>query len=236
MSSPETSCPVQAGHDYVHRYVAGTLSREELDEFEPHLLGCARCQAAVREGFAIGAALVGAGAARRPDWRRVAMVALPSAAAALLVLFVAKRREDPLARLARLERPPAFASLAVRDDAGGSASDADSGMAAYAAGRFSDAARLLARVAEPTPALRFYEGAALLLSRQPGRAVAALAQAAARDAGYEADARLLRAKAWLALGRADSALVDLDRARAAGGASAAHAVALADSVRAALGP
>lgn len=231
MSATE-ACTVAAGHDRVHRYVAGTLTAAELEAFEPHLLGCATCQALVREGFAIRAALGAApAAARLPRRRRLLLAALP-AAAALAALYVASRPADPLAALARVGTPPAFTGQAVRDGSDSATSLADRGMAAYAQGRWAAAADLLGRAAaDATPSLRFYHGIALLQSRQAERALAPLAAAA--TGAYAGDARLYRAKAWLALGRPDSALVDLDHASAAGGATTAHAAALADSIRAA---
>lgn len=224
------ACTVAAGHDRVHRYVAGTLSREELDEFEPHLLACVTCQALVRDGFRIRAALGAPVAVAPRRMRRLLLAAVP-AAAALVALYVAARPADPLAALARVGEPPGFVGLAVRDASDSATTFADRGMAAYTQRRWAEAAALLGRAAHTaTPTLHFYQGAALLLSRQPARALAPLERAAAGP--YAGDARLYRAKAWLAVGRADSALVDLDRASAAGGAAAAHALALADSVRA----
>lgn len=229
------ACTVAAGHDRIHRYVAGTLTPEELDAFEPHLLDCATCQSQVRQGFAIRAALGGtAAAAPRPRraWRWL-LAAAP--AAALAALYVATRPADPFDALARAGAPPPFAGLAVRDASDSGTTFINRAMAAYAGGRWAEAAVLLERAGEAaTPPVRYYQGAALLQSHQPARALAPLDQAAAGP--YAAEARLLRAKAWLALKRADSALVDLDRASAAGGAVAAHARALADSVRAIIIP
>lgn len=55
--SETLTCSIAADGERVHRYVAGTLDLEDVAQFEAHLLGCAECQAAVREGVAVAAAL-----------------------------------------------------------------------------------------------------------------------------------------------------------------------------------
>ncbi len=49
-------CRVAQDGDTVHCYLAGTLPPGEIESFEIHLLECAHCQAAVREGTEIRAA------------------------------------------------------------------------------------------------------------------------------------------------------------------------------------
>jgi len=90
--SPALTCPVTIDGDRVHRYVAGTLEPGTLAEFETHLLGCAQCQAAVREGVAVRAALRDKATApglERRDWRRRwwPIPAGIAAAAAILLLL-----------------------------------------------------------------------------------------------------------------------------------------------------
>lgn len=89
--SPVLTCPVTIAGDRVHRYVAGTLEPGTLAEFETHLLGCAECQAAVREGVAVRAALRDKATApglERRDWRRWWPIPTGIAAAAAILLLV----------------------------------------------------------------------------------------------------------------------------------------------------
>ena len=89
--------------DVVHRYVAGKLSPGEIAAFEQHMLGCAHCQTAVREGSVIRSALLMApagGSAARPAWRRILVWGMPLAAAAVVVIRHAAR-DDPARGLGR---------------------------------------------------------------------------------------------------------------------------------------
>jgi hypothetical protein len=228
------TCSVAADGERVHRYVAGTLELDAVAEFETHLLGCAECQAAVREGVAVAAALRRISApvvdtvrvSRRRRWW-----AVPLAAAAAGVLWLVVGREGPLARLGRVSEAPAFAGVPVRGDADSLSRLADSGMTVYGAGRYREAARLLGAVAaeDRTPALSFYLGVATLLSGNPAGAVAQFRQVP-DGSPYVAEAHFYSAKAWLQASRGDSALVHL-AAVPADARIAAHAAALADSVR-----
>ncbi|HEY7686754.1 MAG TPA: zf-HC2 domain-containing protein [Gemmatimonadales bacterium] len=228
------TCPIAADGERVHRYVAGTLELENVTQFEAHLLGCAECQAAVREGAAVAAALrrisapvVGAGTlGRRRLWW-----AVPLTVAAAGALWFITNREGPLAKLGRVAEAPAFAGVPVRGDSDSASRLADSGMIAYGAGQYGDAARLLSAVPEEarTAGLRFYLGVSLLLTDAARDAVRQLADVSA-DSPYAAEAHFYRAKAWLRLGQADSALAELDAVEA-GTSIGAHAAALADSVK-----
>jgi len=227
-------CTVAADGERVHRYVAGTLEPDAVAEFETHLLGCAECQAVVREGAVVGAGLRGMAAAGVPPSapRRLGLWwAVPLAAAAAGVLWLVVGREGPLARLGRVSEAPAFAGVPVRGEGDSVSRLADSGMAAYGAGRFREAVRLLSAVpaADRPPALSFYLGLAILMSGDPVEAAHVLHEVP-EGSPYAAEAHFYSAKAWLRSGRADSALAHLSvvpsEARIA-----AHAVALADSVR-----
>jgi tetratricopeptide (TPR) repeat protein len=221
-------CPTRAQGDAVHRYVAGTLAPAEVEAFEIHLLDCEACQGAVREGAAVRAGLRAGPGRRFPvlGW------SVPLAAAAALVWLVWPA-SDPLRRLGRVDAVPTFEGLAVRADPDSAARLADRGMAAYAAGDFGEAARLLGSAAalDPSPAIRFFLGISRLRTGEPDSALAALALALEPpDNPYAGEARFYRAKAWLALGEADSALAQL-AAVPAGAAVAPRAAGLADSVR-----
>ena len=228
-----TGCVVAADGERIHRYVAGTLESETVAEFEMHLLGCAECQAAVREAAGVAAALrrVSAPVVDSVRVRRGSFWWAVPLAAAAGILWLVVSREGPLARLGRVSRAPAFAGVAVRSDVDSTGLLADSGMAAYVHGRYREAAHLLAAVPaeERTPGVRFYLGIATLLGGAPQDAARRLAEVPV-ESPYSAEARFYRAKAWLRLGRADSALVEL-----AGvpkdAAVAVRAAALTDSVK-----
>jgi hypothetical protein len=223
-----------ADGERVHRYVAGALEPAELAEFEPHLLSCAECQAAVREGIAVASALRGQPKVGRPTGRRLPVLrwTVPLAVAAAGALWLVVSREAPLERLGRVSTAPAFAGVPVRGDADSVSRLADSGMTAYRDGRYSEAARLLGAVPEEkrTAGLRFYLGIASLLAGAPQDAVLQLAGVPA-ESPYSAEAHFYRAKAWLLLGRADSALAHLTAIPSDAEAAGARARALADSVK-----
>lgn len=228
--SPPYACPTTTGNaDAVHRYLAGTLEIEAGDAFEIHLLECEACQRAVRDGAAVAAALRVA----VPGRQRVLRWVVPLAAAAAAVAWLVWPRPDPVRALGRVGAVPAFDGLAVRAGPDSATALADQGMAAYAAGDFGRAAGLLGAAAavEPNPAVQFYLGIAQLKAGAPDSAVMAL-RAAREPAGnpYAAESRFYLAKAWLALGRADSALAQLG-AVPPDAAVAARAAALADSIR-----
>lgn len=232
--SESLACPVAADGERVHRYVAGTLEPEAVAEFEIHMLGCAKCQAAVREGATVSSALrrltsaqaPAASGARRGFWWTV-----PLGVAAAGALWLVVRGDAPLERLGRVSTAPAFAGVPVRGDVDSVSQLADSAMTAYAAGRYREAARLLGTVtaADRTPALSFYFGLATLMSGDPAGAVNVLHEVP-DGSPYAAEAHFFSAKAWLQWGHGDSALVQLG-AVPAEARIAAHAAALADSVR-----
>jgi len=226
-------CSVAADGERVHRYVAGTLELDAVAQFETHLLGCAECQAAVREGVSVAAALRRVSAPVVDSvraWRRRLWWTVPLAAAAGILWFVVSR-ESPLERLGRVAEAPAFAAVPVRGDGDSLTELVDSGMAAYGRGRYRVAASLLGSVPvdRRTPGVRFYLGIATLLGAKAEEAIRLLADVPS-ESPYADEAHFFRAKAWLRLERADSALVEL--ASVAGTvALAARAAALADSVR-----
>lgn len=227
-------CVVAADGERVHRYVAGALEPDAVAEFETHLLGCAECQAAVREGAAVSGALrraTVAGTAAASGQRRTFWWAVPLGVAAAGALWLVASRQTPLERLGRVSTAPAFAGVPVRGDADSASRLADSGMAAYGAGRYREAARLLGVVAaaDRTPAISFYLGLATLMSGDPVTAVHVWHEVP-EGSPYAAEARFYSAKAWLQSGQGDSALVQLTLVPAEA-RIAAHAMALADSVR-----
>jgi hypothetical protein len=226
------TCSISADGERVHCYVAGTLEPDAVAEFETHLLGCAECQRAVRDGVSVRAALRVAEAGRggRRSRARLLWWSIPLAAAAGAAWLVIGR-EGPLARLGRIAQAPTFAGVAVRGDADSLSQLTDSGIAAYQQGRYRHAAWLLGAVPEEerSAGLRFYLGVATLLAGSPQDAARQLADVSA-DSPYAAEAHFYRAKAWLRLGQEDSALVEL-AAVEAGTSVGAHAAALADSVK-----
>jgi hypothetical protein len=221
------SCSI-ARQDTIHQYVAGTLGESDVEDFEVHLLTCAECRAAVNEGTAIRAAFAhtppAARLGRTPGRRAAWVGVFAVAAAAVFMIARMPRGGDRLAAF----RPPTFAGVVVRgDDSDSSRALVDSGMAAYVRGDFRVAARDLRRgaAADSSPGVTFYLAASLLADGNAGDAVAAGRRAYVPTANpFAADARVIVAKAWLRLGRFDSALVELNDVRRAAD------VALRDSI------
>lgn len=233
----EHACSIGRDGDTVSRYVAGTLEADELRSFEVHLLGCPECQEAVREGTALAAALRtgGNGIGRGGRKGRLLKIAVPALAAAAVAVWLLLPGGEPFAALGAVEAAPPFDGLPVRSAPGLGADLVARGMAAYRDGEFGTAARLLDRAEDPDPGVRFFLGISLLMTGESERAAEALREAAEpRGNPYAPEAHLYRAKAWLRLGRADSALAQLAAASGTDTGTPdvrSHAAALADSVR-----
>jgi tetratricopeptide (TPR) repeat protein len=167
----------------------------------------------------------------------VALVSVGSLAAAAMVAWLLLPSTDPIARLGRVGSAPRFEGLPVRAEPDSLTVLEDRAMAAYAARDYRRAAVLLdsASAAHHGPAVPFFLGIARLKTGFARDALEALGRALEPPRNpYVAEARLYRAKAWLALLQADSALAELARVPADAGATLVHAQALADSVREAL--
>lgn len=226
-----------AGADVIARYLAGTLEAEAVEAFELHMVDCSSCQAALRSGAALRKVLRATPALRaepRPVARSLRWVVPLGTAAAVFAVWLALPHETPLGRLSHLGAPPALGVLAVRGDADSAASLVGRGMDAYLAGRYREAARLFAGSdsLSPSETAVFYRGLSALFGGDAAGAVVVLRRVMERaDGPYAAEAHFYSAKAWLRLGSPDSALAHL-AAIASGAALAAHAAALADSVKA----
>ncbi|MEX2154969.1 MAG: tetratricopeptide repeat protein [Gemmatimonadaceae bacterium] len=223
--------------DVVHRYVAGTLARDETASFERHLLVCLACQQAVRDGAAIRSGLrvspAQLASRRRRSLTRWMPWLLPAAAAAALVLVVATR-DEPVRRLGRLDTAPVFQPLPVRSSTSENDRRVDSAMTAYRAGDFARARALLSDVAsrQPSPAIHFYLGVSALVMGDAKGAIEPLRAASEPGQAYSDDAHYYLAKALLRVGSADSAVAHL-RAVRSEVRLAVRARALLDSVTAA---
>lgn len=223
--------------DAIARYVAATLPADELRDFEVHLLTCAACEAAVREGAAIHAALSAAGppaavtvSRRLPRWRL--LWPLPALAAAVTVALLAARAE-PLERLGEVSELPVFRGLPVRSSATSAERMVDSGMVLYGKRDYRRAADVLGAASGRTtdPGVSFYLGLARLAAGDASAAASALRSALEPPGNpYATDARFYLAKASLRLGAADSALVHLSKVPPTSPLHG-HARALMDSVR-----
>ena len=226
-----TTCADAEARDLVHRYVAGTLEPDERDRFETHLLECAACQEAVIQGIAVRAALrEESGGSRRPP---VMAWAIPLAAAATLAVWLILPSESAVERLGRVDQLPSFSGLPVRATADSAALLTDRGMAAYQDGDYRRAADLLAAAyrADSSIAVGFFLGVTQLKMGSAERAVESLAAALEPPQNpYAAEAHFYRAKAWLQLGQADSALAQLAAVPTTAARIHANARALADSV------
>lgn len=206
-------------------YVAGRLDEDEEERFEEHLVECAACQAEVRAGLltreaftasameAPSSAAVGpsAAAAASPPFPR-RWVWVPLAAAALAALLLISRPGRDATDLGVVESPPLYYGVAVRNRPGDSL--VAEGMQAYSAGRYDDAADLLARgfavSGDSIPAV-FFLGIIDLLQDRPESALSRLG--GVRDLGetpYRTEARFYLARALLALDRPREARSELD--------------------------
>ena len=236
------------GADVVPRYVAGTLESDAVEPFELHMVDCATCQRAIREAAALRKVLrkvqdkvqgttEGARATPRPMRRRLPWVVPLAAAAAVTAIWLVRPSDAPVERLGRLAGAPALDVLPVRGDPDSVALLVRQGIDAYHAGRYPEAARLFARAdsLSPSESATFYRGVSALLGGNAAGAIEVLRRVTSTAGGpYAAEGHFYSAKAWLRQGRADSALVHLATIAAGGGALAAHAAALADSVKAVL--
>jgi tetratricopeptide (TPR) repeat protein len=233
--SDSLRCPARENTDQVQRYVAGTLSPDEVEAFEVHLLECTHCQQEVREGATIRAALIerreeGGGARRR----RIFVPALSFATAAAIAMWLLLPFGNGLEQMGRVDSVPSLVPLPVRASADSMVHLADRGMEAYQQGEYREAAELLgdAAAADSGPGLHFFLGIAQLMSESPREATASLMSALEPEGNpYTAEAHLYLAKAWLQMGRADSSLLHLAAVPTHPDEIHAHAQALADSVR-----
>jgi tetratricopeptide (TPR) repeat protein len=222
----QTTCLVACDGETPAQYVAGTLADTDVQRFEIHLLGCSPCQRAVRD-----AATVAAGGRRmRSSGRlRLGLIALPLAAAVLL--FVLVPREDAWQRLGRIDAP-LFEGLPVRAAPDSAALFAEQAIDRYQGGHYREAAALFetALALDSSAALSFYLGVSRLLADDPRAALAPLRAAAAHRV-YGPEAHLYLAKLWIREAMPESALVHARRAAESSEPIAAHAAALADSIR-----
>lgn len=228
MTSHIVECPSVESDETATRYAAGRLVPAEAEAFEQHMIGCSRCQDAVLASSAMAAAL------RKPNerslWRSWQVrFGVPLAASLLIAVWLARPGPAGLNDLARVDPVPAFLGVAVRTSGDETTRSIDAGMAAYSAGDYDTAVQELAR-ARGSAAVDFYLGIARLKTGDYAGAAAALHTARAENSPYASEAALYRAKALLGMRRADSALSELARIQPAA-AVAAHAAALADSIR-----
>lgn len=112
--SPTAAC---VDDDTIAALAAGTLRAEQRAAVVPHVASCARCRALVAS---VARALADGGVARevravdKPGWHRVSWIALPVAAAAVLLLLVWPRGADdggPVHRAPPITAAPAPAPI-----------------------------------------------------------------------------------------------------------------------------
>jgi len=89
----EITCQTLRGAGAVERYVAETLSPDELEPFESHMIECPRCQQDVRLAAAVRGALAPVGSRSRV-LRVAAGVALAAAAVLAVVLVTPELRQE----------------------------------------------------------------------------------------------------------------------------------------------
>lgn len=211
------------------RFVAGTLTGDELLRFEEHLLECAACCREVELGISLRAA--GSGPRARP--RRWGWAVIGLAAAAVLVVVTPRTTSDTTRFLAlgAVATPPVYLGIPVRADEGHARFDA--AMQAYGAGDYPRAAeelRALSAVLDAPP-VHFFLGVSAMMMGADSLALAAYdALLAGMESPYHDEGHYYRAKVALRLGMPARAMADLQQVRDT--IMRAQADALADSIRA----
>jgi FimV-like protein len=227
MNPSSFSCMMDDREEWAVRYVRGALSAAEVDAFELHLLSCAHCQSAVREAAELRSAF-----RRRARNRRAVQAAATLTAAA--VLAAVWLTPSPTERLGRVASGPTVRAMPVRSPADSVTRWAALGLEAYQRGAHAEAAAWLARAyaQDRQPGAGFVLGAALLMDQRPDSAIGVFQRVAASGSNpYVGESLYYSAKAWLQLGRADSASALLARAAAQGTtAQRVQARALLDSL------
>lgn len=234
-NATDSFCAQFEADDTAARYVSGRLRAVEAEAFERHLIGCADCQREVRLGGVVRAELrtTPRSTTRRTGRRGVAWASLGLAAALGLFSLARLGSGWELRALSAVATMPTYDGVAVR----ASPLSADSlfveGMRLYASRRYTESRGMLAAArtqgADSIPS-SFFIGVMHLAAGDARSALSDLAIVIRRgDSPYVPEAHYYAAKAWLRLGRADSAIVSLERAEAASpGMSAARS--LADSI------
>jgi hypothetical protein len=218
--------------DRVAGYVAGTLSPDELEEFEQHLLTCEVCRSAVRLGTVARAALVGRAKDVRaiPRRRSIATRSWLAVAAAVVFAVLLMNRGPASAALGSVEPAP-FAAGALRPSMDAITALVDSAMVAYQASDFASAAEKLSRAVrtDSSPAVRFFLGVSRLM-RGDARGAVQSFHDLPLESPYAVEAAYYTAKALVRLEHRDSAIAVLDRA-ASTGPMAVRLRSFADSLR-----
>lgn len=140
---------------------------------------------------------------------------LPVGAATAAVLAWLLLLPSAAQKLGRVADAPGVAPMPVRTRVDSASVWAERGIAAYQKADYATAARWLKRAhaGEPQPGLAFFMGASLLMKSDARGALAAFA-AVPGDSPYGGEARYYAGKAWLQLGRVDSARAQLELAQA----------------------
>lgn len=238
MTDPNTSLTAAAqvnfhgnGDETATRYAAGTLPEPELPAFESHLVGCARCQDAVRFSDTLRLELGSTRTRRR--WKPTAILGALAAAAAVTFVLISPQR-DPVRELGRLAAGPAYGGVVVRADDAPADSIFAHGMDLYARGNYSGADTVLkrARVAGADSALTgFFIGASLLMVDRAQEAANEFATVVRiGETPYLAEGRYYLAKSLLRLGQVDDAIRQLVATERSESPIAEAARALRDSI------
>ena len=247
-------CKRVAAEDVAEHYLLGRLADADRDAFESHVFECDRCFDDLRtelQSMPPTAAVAAARRGRFPVWMTAAAAVALAAGLGLWAFGTTSprigdrtgqdgpsaRRSQPAAtdrldavsaRVAELTRvePPPYIPLTVR-----SADDwrarFDDAMAAYAIGRYAEAAESLEIVASRQPSaasVRFFLGVSYLMLDRTDDAVGALQRCVdIADPAYADDARFFLAKAWLRKGNREAATSALDAVSRSNGPRAPEA-------------
>ena len=240
------------------RYLNGTLSPTEKDEWEQHYFDCEECaerletlqaiQEPLREMAPQIRAEMGAGRASRArqgrPWWMWASAGIGAAAAAAMVAFLAlppavKAPAPPVVRqrtidyslLARLD-PPAYTPPVMRGVETPAERAFREAMTSYQQRDWPRAIAGLKTATALDPAsapAHFFLGTSCLLNGTPHEGVAELERIPA-DSPFADEARFDLAKGYLALGRVDDALAVLRKLAAGRGEFASKATALIERI------
>lgn len=203
-------CRSIASGNVIERYLAGTLSEVERDEFELHYFGCVECFEALETVRAVQRELTAAAAAGvllvilaipRGDQRQTTKATPPAAA--------------PLIQLAEI-RPPEYQSTTYRGAAGAPQAEFARAMKRYQDGDYAGAWSALSAIHSASPhyaEARHFGGVSLLLLGRTGEAIECLDAVVALGAKtpFEEEARYYRALALWVAGQREAGRAELSR-------------------------
>ena len=220
-------CRSIASGNVIERYLAGTLSEVERNEFELHYFGCVECFEALETVRAVQRELTAAAPRRRRPGRWWGAAAAAAAAGVLLAILAIPRGDQrqttkatppaavPLIQLAEI-RPPEYQSTTYRGAAGAPQAEFARAMKRYQDGDYAGAWSALSAIHSASPhyaEARHFGGVSLLLLGRTGEAIECLDAVVALGAKtpFEEEARYYRALALWVAGQREAGRAELSR-------------------------